>query len=183
MPSVVHSPELIEAEDQNALNLAAWESIVSDPVLSALPHRIETDSYGQIVMSPPPAPEHGEGQFQIGKRLDQLLPDGYVITECPVSTIQGVKLVDVAWVSRNRRQKQRRQPCFTESPEICVEVISPGNSKRELRDKKALFFAAGAEEVWLCHGDGQMEFFRKEAPERPGVSVLCPGFPQRIQIE
>ena len=63
-----------------------------------------------------------------------------------------------------------------------MEVISPGNSRRELREKKALFFAAGAEEVWFCHRDGRMEFFVKTAPEAPGKSVPCPGFPQRIEI-
>ena len=59
----------------------------------------------------------------------------------------------------------------------------PGNTRRELREKKALFFAAGADEVWFCHRDGRMEFFCKAAPETPASSVLCPAFPQRIQIE
>lgn len=62
-------------------------------------------------------------------------------------------------------------------------MISPGNSQRELREKKVLFFAAGAEEVWFCNRDGRMEFYRKEAPETPAGSTLCPEFPQRIQIE
>lgn len=182
MPSVLDISELIDSNDPTAFNIAVWEKIVADPVLAALPHRIETDRYGQIIMSPPPAPEHGEEQFAIGKRLDQLLPGGHVITECPVSTTEGVKLVDVAWISSTRRQSQRGKTCFIHAPEICVEVISPSNSRRELREKKALFFASGAEEVWLCYGDGRVEFFRKETPETPGASALCPAFPQRLPI-
>ena len=89
----------------------------------------------------------------------------------------------MAWISKPRRQAQRGQVCFTQAPEICVEVISPANSRRELAEKKALFFAAGAEEVWLCHRDGRMEFFSKEAPESLGASKLCPAFPPRIQVE
>jgi Uma2 family endonuclease len=183
MASVLETAELVESEDQTAFNLAVWERVLADRFLAGLPHRIETDRYGQIIMSPPPAPEHGEEQFEIGSILRRLLPGGRVITECPLSTSEGVKGVDVAWISKDRRQAQRGQICFTHAPEICVEVVSPGNTRRELREKKALYFAAGAEEVWFCQRDGRMEFFAKGAPETPGVSTLCPAFPQRIQIE
>lgn len=71
--------------------------------------------------------------------------------------------------------------CFAEAPEICIEVISPGNTRRELHEKKALYFAAGAEELWFCHWNGRMEFFRKEAPETAGTSARCSSFPQRIE--
>src|SRR6266478_541173 len=101
-----------------AFNLAVWEKVLADSLLAGLPHRIETDRHGQIVMSPPPAPEHGREQFGIGKRLDQLLPAGHVITEYPVSTSEGVKLVDVAWISAARRQSQPGQVCFIQAPEI-----------------------------------------------------------------
>lgn len=183
MASVLDTTELIDTEDQTAFNLAVWEKVLADRFLAGLPHRIETDRYGQIIMSPPPTPEHGEEQFEIGSLLKVRLPSGHIITECPLSTSEGVKGVDVAWMSKGRRRAQRGQICFTQAPEICVEVISPGNTRRELREKKALYFAAGAEEVWFCHRDGQMEFFRKGAPEIPGTSALCPAFPQRIEIE
>ena len=58
----------------------------------------------------------------------------------------------------------------------------PGNTRRELREKKTLFFAADADEVWFCHRDGRMEFFCKATPETGAHSVLCAAFPQRIQI-
>src|SRR5436309_8947080 len=182
MASVLDTAERIDSEHQSAFNLAGWEKVLADRFLAGLPHRIETDRYGQIIMSPPPNPEHGEEQFEIGSLLKKLLPNGHVITECPVSTAEGVKGVDVTWISKERRGPQRGQVCLTQAPEICVEVISPGNTRRELRDKKALFFAAGAEEVWFCHRDGRMEFFRKEAPETSGLSRLCPAFPKQIQV-
>ena len=121
-----------------------------------------------------------DGSIDAKKRLHQLLPAGHVITECPVSTSEGVKLVDVAWVSSARREAQRGRVSFTQAPEICVEIISPSHTRRELREKKALYFAAGAGEVWFCHQDGRMEFFRKEAPETPAASALCPAFPERL---
>jgi Uma2 family endonuclease len=180
MASVLETAELVDSGGQTAFNLAVWEKVLADPLLGRLPHRIETDRFGQIIMSPPPALEHGEEQFRIGKRLDGLLPAGHVITECPVSTSEGVKLVDVAWMSKDRRQAERGQVCVTQAPEICVEILSPGNTRRELSEKKSLYFAAGAEEVWFCHRDGRMEFFRRDAPEAPASSRLCSGFPERV---
>ncbi len=180
MASVLDSVDLLEADDLTAFNTAVWQKVLADPVLAGLPHRLETDRHGQIVMSPPPAPEHGEEQFKVGKLLDQLMSGGQVITECPLSTSGGVKLVDVAWISNPRRQAQRGQICFSQAPEICVEITSPGNTRSELAEKKQLYFAAGAEEVWFCRRDGQMEFFRKGTPDTPSPSALCPAFPQRV---
>jgi len=33
----------------------------------------------------------------------------------------------------------------------------------EMKEKRALYFEAGAEEVWFCRRDGRMEFFRTSA--------------------
>jgi Uma2 family endonuclease len=183
MASVLDSAEFIDSDDQTAFNVAVWNKVLSDHFLAGLPHRIETDRYGQIIMSPPPDPEHGEKQAEIGALLKKLIPRGDVITECPVSTSEGVKGVDVTWISKERRALQRGHVCFTQAPEICVEVISPGNTSRELREKKALFFSEGAEEVWFCHRDGRMEFFLKAAPDNPAGSVLCPIFPKRLELQ
>lgn len=183
MASILDAPDLVASEGQAAFNLAVWEKVLADPFLAGLPHRIETDRHGQIIMSPPPAPDHGEEQAEIASNLKRLLPGGHVITECPVSTSEGVKAVDVAWISKDRRRAQRGQVCLTQAPEICVEVISPGNTQRELREKKTLFFAAGAEEVWFCHQDGRMEFFRKDAPETATGSLLCSAFPHIIRLD
>lgn len=46
--------ELEPITDCHAFNTARWEELLADPVLAALDHRIETDRYGHILMSPPP---------------------------------------------------------------------------------------------------------------------------------
>ena len=35
-----------------------WEEICADPELARLPYRIETDKWGNILMSPPPDGHH-----------------------------------------------------------------------------------------------------------------------------
>jgi hypothetical protein len=47
---------------------------------------------------------------------------------------------------------------FELAPEICVEVLSPSNSAAEINEKLALYFDAGATEVWICNLDGPCPF-------------------------
>jgi Uma2 family endonuclease len=74
------------------------------------------------------------------------------------------------------------QVCFTQAPEICVEVLSPGNTEIEMREKMTLYFDAGAEEVWLCDTSGNMRFFETSTPQTVGASRICPEFPHRIVL-
>ncbi len=67
--------------------------------------------------------------------------------------------------------------CFARSPELCVEVISPA----EIQEKMALYFDAGAREVWLHGLDGAMSFFAGVARRIP-KSKLCSEFPQVIHL-
>jgi hypothetical protein len=49
-----------------------------------------------------------------------------------------------------------------------------------MREKRALYFEVGAQEVWLCDDAGRLRFFGpKGALER---AVLVPSFPPRIEI-
>jgi Uma2 family endonuclease len=40
---------------------------------------------------------------------------------------------------------------LTRAPEICIEVVSPSNSVKELREKTEAYLTAGAEEVWIVY--------------------------------
>jgi Uma2 family endonuclease len=112
--------------------------------------------------------------------LLQLLPDGEIFTECPVSTAGGVKVADVAWIAPDRRENLVELVLLEPAPEICVEVLSPSNSAAEIDQKRALYFDAGAAEVWICNLDGSMSFFVGPDHLQSSTSVLCPAFPTRI---
>ena len=170
--------ELRPLDEQTALNLRRWDEVLADPELRKLPGRVETDRHGRIIMSPPPAPNHGKMQFRIGTLLEKLMPPGHIVTECPVSTADGVKGVDVAWASSQSWGEVGNRACFIRCPEICVEVASPSNSEEELREKMALYFNAGAKEVWFCSVIGEMSFHQPE--KALARSELCPDFPTRI---
>jgi Uma2 family endonuclease len=43
-----------------------------------------------------------------------------------------------------------RETPLTQAPEVCIEVVSPSNSVKELREKIDAFLACGASEVWIA---------------------------------
>ena len=168
--------ELPPREEQTAFNLRRWDEVLADPDLKKVPGRVETDRHGRIIMSPPPAPRHGRLQAEITALIKRLLPSGTTLSECPVSTADGVKGVDVAWASPECWADLGNRACFIRSPEICVEVISPSNSEEEIREKILLYLDAGAREVWVCGAFGAMTFYGRSAVVPPR-SELCPDFP------
>ena len=167
-------PSLLES------NLRRWAEVLSDPRLARLDERIETDRFGYIIMSPPPSAHHGSYQFRIGALLDGYLKRGRVVTECPISTADGVKAADVAWASLERVRELGDQVCFPHAPDICVEIISPGNTEAEIRGKTSLYFDAGAREVWHCSDQGEVTFLRPG--EALAHSEICPDFPARVEL-
>ncbi len=158
-----------------------WAEICEDKLLASLPYRIETDRWGNIVMSPPPRSRHAEYQTEIAIRLGQLMSGGRSIVECPLQTSEGVKALDVAWVSHRRRASKPNDPVYLVAPEICVEVESPSNQQEELMERKRLCFEKGAEEFWLCNLEGGVTFF-DPAGEIPR-SKVCPKFPKHVLLD
>jgi Uma2 family endonuclease len=167
--------------EQTGLNLRRWDELLADPVMAQIEGRIETDRHGQIIMSPPPAPRHGRFQSEIVHLLRTLMQHGKPLTECPISTADGVKAADVAWASPECWGELGNRVCFVRCSEICVEVLSPRNTNEEIREKMALYFDAGAMEVWVCGTFGEMSFFGPQLSELQG-SGLCPGFPRVIEF-
>ncbi len=151
-----------------------WSEAVEDPILQRLPFKIELDGYGNIVMSPTLNP-HGIRQLKIGNLLTSLLPGGLAATEMAVQTSDNVKVADVAWFTAEQARIVSAEDVCSRAPTICVEITSKSNYQRELDEKKALYFEAGAEEVWICDRAGKMSFYAPEG--QIAASLLCPNFP------
>ena len=176
MPITIELPDLAS---QTGFNLTRWTEILGDPDLAKIPDRIETDRHGHILMTPPPGFRHSERQGQIIALLIQFAPQGQRLPECPISTADGVKAIDVGWLDAGRNEIGQDIPLLTRAPEICIEILSPSNSAAEMAEKRVLYFDSGAAEVWLCNRDGSFTFF--SAPDRQiPRSVICPLFPEGI---
>ena len=169
--------ETIERARQVGLT---WEEVCADPNLEDLPYKIETNEWGQIVMSPTRL-KHGFFQFKIGEMLSRLMPGrGEIITEAAIKTSKGTKVADVAWFSTDRWEQVKEEFEASVAPEICVEILSPRNSKEEIDLKKRLYVEAGAEEVWICDEKGALHFFNQETAMEG--SALVPGFPKKVEV-
>lgn len=159
--------------------LAVWSRALRDPQLRDLPYKIETNEYGQLVLSPHKV-RHSRAQTRLTDLLrDYLQRPGERAVEFAIATRGGVKVADVIWISDRRwRQIPEGAEASTVAPEICIEVLSGGNTEREIHDKRALYFAAGAEEFWTCDESGLMRFYDPSG-ERPS-SHIVPTFPKTI---
>jgi Uma2 family endonuclease len=167
----------------NLMTALTWEEIIADRSLRDLPFKIETNRHHKIIMSPASA-WHGNYEYKIGRILERLMGEGEIVTEAPVRTSEGVRVADVAWISRERWQPQKRAAALSVAPEICVEIISPCNDRVEMLEKMVLYYATGAQEVWLCDEAGCLEFFTADsAPSPVRKSVLCPAFPDQIDVD
>jgi Uma2 family endonuclease len=169
----------IELVSEPAAAIARWQELVDDPEWERWTGKIETDRFGHILMSPHPGFGHVRYVGKIIKLLNELLRDGLTFADTPVLTADGIKVPDATWISAAHAQELETQtPLVLErAPEICVEVLSPSNSRPEMNEKRTLYFAAGALEVWLCGRDGKMEFY---TPDLSAASRLCPLFPGQL---
>ncbi len=154
-----------------------WSEIVDNPYLQDLPFKIEQDRYGNILMSPA-SNRHAELRAEIAYLLRKLMPSGKSLTECSVATTEGVKSPDVAWADEAFLNANRDSTPFETAPAICVEVLSPSNSKAEITLKTELYLAAGASEVWVCKSDGSMVFHTANGVVEQ--SVQTPDFPAKV---
>jgi Uma2 family endonuclease len=154
-----------------------WKKICDSSNLKDLPFKIETNQQGQLLMTPVKV-YHSLFQGKIIGLLYAHLRGGEALAECAIRTEQGTKVADVAWCSAQRLQQIQNETECSIAPEICIEVMSSANSNEEMTEKRALYFAQGAEEVWICDQDGRFTFFL--SPEESGTSLLAPDFPPSL---
>ncbi len=137
-----------------------WVDVLNDKTLEDLPYKIELNEWGNIEMSPA-TNKHSIVQSELVDLLNKKLPYGRAIVEFSIQIDKEVKVPDVVWCSKNfLKQHIKEDPCSV-APEICIEVISPSNSFAEMKRKMALYFKAGAKEVWLVDFNGKARFFNQ----------------------
>jgi len=156
--------ELVEAPLSSEALAARYRALCDDPCYANVPGKIELDAWGRMVMSPA-SNYHSALQALLVGKLAVL--GGRALVEASVVTSAGVLVAHVAWASEEFMHVRGYETPYRRSPELCIEVVSPSNSRKELREKVAAYLEAGAEEVWVVfphsrrcefHGrDGLME--------------------------
>jgi Uma2 family endonuclease len=153
-----------------------WLQMIDDPLLAAIPYKVELNEKGSIEVSPA-SNRHGMLQAFIAGELRRLRPDGTAITECSIETQIGIRVPDVAWASEDFVAQHRVTTPFPAAPEICVEILSPSNSAPEVNEKIAAYLEAGAVEVWLVREAGDVEIVTSSGPRASsafGIELALP---------
>ena len=154
--------ELIEVPLSRDDLAARYRALCDDPCYANVPGKIELDAWGRMVMSPA-SNYHSALQALLASRLAAL--GGRVFAEASVVTSAGVLVADVAWASDEFMRAHGFETPYTRAPELCIEVVSPSNSRKELREKVAAYLEAGAAEVWIVFLQSKrFEFHGQEGP-------------------
>jgi Uma2 family endonuclease len=115
---------------------------------------------GEVVAMCRPTWEHGEIQVNVASEIRLYLKrnpigrvavESGVITERDSDTVRGP---DVSFMSKERMPLGGRMDKFADrTPDLCVEVVSPTNTRRDLDEKLAEYFATGCRMAWVIDPD------------------------------
>lgn len=120
-----------------------------------LPERedvIQELHWGQVVHLTRPKMKHTRLQYRLADLLRPLAAGwGTVGAEMPFRALPeyDVRGADVAFVSRARWNATGEDYYLQGSPELVIEVLSPSNTKAEMREKAALYLVTGCVEFWV----------------------------------
>jgi Uma2 family endonuclease len=155
MNATAAKPENVERLSRTELR-RRWRQLADNPVVAAIPCKVELSEKGAIEVSPP-TPRHAFVQGFVIRELTRQRPEGTTLPEFPVETEIGMRVPDVVWVSPELMERHRNETEFRVAPDLCIEVLSPTNTRIEMAEKTAAYLAAGAKEVWVVDEDGVPE--------------------------
>ena len=154
--------EVIETPLAHEALAGRYRELCADPRFANLQGKLELDLWGRILMSPA-SNYHGVLQSRLSQRLLPL--GGQAISEASEITAAGLLVAEVAWASADFMRAHAGETPFTRAPELCVEISSPSNSRKELREKVEAYLAAGALETWIVYPQSKrFEFFAHSGP-------------------
>jgi len=134
MSATVAKPQPVYRLSRAELRLR-WEALDDDPIVAAIPCKVELNEKGVVEVSPPTT-RHGTIQAYVARELARQRPEGTAITECPVETDIGMRMPDVVWASAEFMARHGTEKQFRVAPDLCVEVLSPTNTRPEWRRKQ-----------------------------------------------
>jgi Uma2 family endonuclease len=120
-----------------------------------LPHRddvIQELHWGQVITLTRPKMKHAKLQSRLVRLLRPIAEHlGVIESEVAFRALPEYDLrgADVAFVSQQRWNTTADDDNLQGTPELVIEVLSPSNTKQEMREKAALYLSTGAQEFWI----------------------------------
>ena len=153
--------------------LIRWNELAAD---AESPDYFELNEFGELIKSPKPTTGHQRVASAVGRALVSQ-PGGEAVTEVSVVTDRGIRVPDVVWMSSERWGECKGQTPLQVVPDLCVEVLSPGNTREEIAMKVSAYLRGGAREVIVVGLKGEVELFGPDGKRESsalGVSLALP---------
>lgn len=174
--TVMHADPAIRRADVPATRddlTLRWQAA---PDLQDSPDRYELNEFGELILSPRPTTGHQAILFEVGLQIAGRLGPR-AATETAVLTDRGIRVPDLIWMPADRWEGRKDQSPLESVPDVCVEVLSPGNTRQEIEMKIGAYLRGGAREVIVVGLKGEIEIFDsqgKRATSALGIALALP---------
>jgi Uma2 family endonuclease len=145
----MHSPTGLMADPLTPTELERrWVDIDREPRYRDHVGKVELTQWGEVLLSPPVGMPHGSMAVHLARLLEDAL-GGRCVVEVGVITDAGIRAPDVLWCSDAYLEAHPEQVVLRAAPELCIEIVSPTDSMKQLREKMGAYLRAGAREAWI----------------------------------
>lgn len=118
----------------------------------------ELNELGEWIVSPRPTPGHQHVASVVAFQLATQLGE-HAVTGVSVYTDRGIRAPDVACMPAARWLEAKGQNPLPFVPDVCVEVVSPSNTRQEILMKVGAYLRGGAREAFVVGLKGEVECF------------------------
>jgi Uma2 family endonuclease len=150
-----------------------WQELADDP---DSPDYYEVNEFGEVIVTPRPTNDHQRIVTAVTSALSQQLgPEA--VQEVSILTDRGIRVPDVSWMRPERWAQTKGKTPLPFVPDVCVEVLSRGNTKEEVTMKTNAYLRGGAREVIVVGLRGEVEFLGSEgkrAASALGIQLILP---------
>jgi len=148
--------------------LRRWAELAADP---DAPGHYEINEYGELIMSPRPSNDHQRIVTAMAAAITrQLGPEA--VAEVSVMTYRGIRVPDVVWMPPQKWRLSKGKTPLPLVPDLCVEVLSAGNTREEIAMKAGAYLRGGAREVIVVGLRGEIQFLGPEGERAESVFGL-----------
>lgn len=98
----------------------------------------------------------------VAQFLCESLAGGQLVFNTPVETPEGIRVVDVGWVSGSRMKTMRTEPAWSAAPDICVGILSMSKSPQQAENDNHYLLRSGAAEAWTVLPTGALFRYKDE---------------------
>ena len=136
--------------------------------------------HGELVFVSYPVNEHARIQRELMLVLNKICLGWYVSTEFAFRPLAEYEVwaADVGMVTKERFRASPKKGWLEGSPDLVIEVFSPSNTVKEMRDKERTCFQGGCRELWVV--DPDLRTIRVSTPDGLGRTY---GIGEEIPID